>query len=443
MEEFKKKMVEKNKVKVDINLIANKLINIHSFITPQETKQLCIYKDGVYDLNGEDIVECELVKCLGSRATKRNRTEIIEQIKILSSKLIKDIVNEDLICVNNGILNLKTKELLAHSPQYIFFNKLPVNYDKDAECHKFFKYLDDVLNKYDIQQLQEFVGYSLMTDTTKYEKALILHGEGGRGKSTFLKIITALFGKENTCAFTLQQLQDKVILVELFGKICNISMDIPNEKIISSEHIKSIISGDRITGRGLFKKPLTFTPTCKLMFSCNNLPEPNLNDGDSFFDRWIYIKFDGQNYRKTDSDGLRMGIPDLDKQIVKKELSGVLNWALEGYEFVQLSEFADVKGVKNKWLRNSDNVYAYRIDRLTETFDDENWITKKDIYNDYRQYCKEKRFVPVKSIIFHQKLQKMMEIEEYNPLVDGKQRKAWYGLKWKISYKNDEQSTLD
>lgn len=429
-------MVEnkKNKTnKININLIVHNLMKQFHLITPQETKQLCVYEDGVYKEDGEDLVEYTLVKELGSKATKRNRTEIIDQIKILTLKSIKDIENDGMLCLNNGILKLEGEEmeLIPHNPKNVFFNKIPVNYDKEAECPEFDKYLKSVLNDYESQQLQEFVGYSLMINTAKYEKALILHGEGGRGKSTFLKIITALFGKENTSAFTLQQLQDKVILVELFGKICNISMDIPNDRILSTEHIKSIISGDRITGRELFKKPLTFVPTCKLMFSCNNLPEPNLKDGDSFFDRWIYIRFKGQNFRKADKYGLRKGIPDYDKKIVKNELPGILNWALHGYKLVKLSEFADVKGVKTQWLRNSDNVFAYRIDRLTETFDDEDWIVKKNVYKDYRQYCREKRFIPVKSNSFHQRLHKMMEIEEYNPLIDGKQRRAWCGLKFK------------
>ena len=68
---------------------------------------------------------------------------------------------------------------------------------------------------------------------------------------------------------------------------------------------------------------------------------------------------------------------------------------------------------------------------FTYVFDDEDWIIKKDIYKDYRKYCKIKRFVPVKSNAFHQRIEKMMEIEEYNPVVDGKQRRAWCGLKFK------------
>ena len=210
------------------------------------------------------------------------------------------------------------------------------------------------------------------------------------------------------------------------------SIPSPNERILNNEHIKSIISGDRITGRGLFKGPLTFVPTCKLLFSCNVLPEPNISDGDAFFDRWIYIKFDKLNFRTTDESGLRRAIPDYDKMIIKNELSGILNWAIEGYNDVQLSDFADVKGVKNKWMRNSDNVLAYRIDRLTETFNDDDWIIKKDIYKDYRKYCKQHKYIPSKSNSFHQKLQKIMEIDEFNPTIDEKQRRAWCGVKFKI-----------
>jgi putative DNA primase/helicase len=428
-------MIEKNKKtkKLDINRIANLLMNKFHFITIKETRKLYVYKNGIYDKGGEDIAENYIVKNFKDQATKRLRQEVIEQMKILTKISIEEVKTQDnLICVNNGVLNLETKELIPFSNEYIFFSKIPVNYDKDAKYKKFKEYLEEVVTKYNAQQLQEFIGYTLMTNTSKYEKALILHGEGGRGKSTFLKIISALLGKQNVCAFTLQQLQDKVILVELFGKIANISMDIPNERILNNEHIKSIISGDRITGRGLFKDPLTFVPTCKLMFSCNVLPEPNLADGDAFFDRWIYVKFSGKNYRRAGRDGTRIGIPDYDKIIIKEELSGILNWALDGYDFVKLSEFSDVSRVKENWMRNSDNVMAYRIDRLTETFDDNDWIIKKNIYKDYRKYCKEKKFVPFKSNAFHQKLQKMLEIEEYNPTVDGKQRRAWCGIRFKI-----------
>jgi putative DNA primase/helicase len=421
------------KEKININQIAQKLISHFHFITPNENKKLYVYKDGVYNSNGESIAELWLVKTLKSQATKSIRQEIIEQIKILSQKNMQEIKNknEELICVENGILNIETKELIQHSPDYIFFSKFPVIYNPSSDCPEFKKFLKDALNDADIQTLQEFVGYTLLVNSTKYEKALILHGEGGRGKSTFLKIITALLGRDNVCAFTLQQMQDKVILVELFGKVANISMDIPSEKILNNEHIKSIVSGDRITGRGLFKGPLTFTPTCKLMFSCNVLPEPDLRDGDAFFDRWIYIKFEGLNFRKAMKDGVKMGKPDYDKLIIKQELSGILNWAIDGYHFLKLTEFIDIKGVKKKWLRNSDNVLAYCGDKLIETFEDKDWIVKKDIYKDYRDYCKIKKFVPLKSNSFHMKLQKLIEVEEFNPTINGKQRRAWCGVKFR------------
>lgn len=427
-------MTNKKKETVDFNKVANKLILRYNFITTKETKELYIYKDGVYLPEGEDVVSFDLVNELKSKATKNTINEIINHIKILTVKSIDDIKqkNSNLICVNNGILNVETDELIKHNPEYVFFNKMPIDYDKDAECPTFESFLNDVVEDYEADQLQEFVGYTLMTDTAKYEKGLVLLGPGGNGKSTFLKIITAMFGETNVTAFTLQQLQDKVILVELFGKVANISMDIPKDKMLNVEHIKSITSGDRITGRGLFKGPLTFVPTCKLMFSCNSLPEPSSMNDNAFFSRWVIVDFNKDDFRKVDSSGLRKAIGDYDKIIMKEEASGVLNWALKGLKTVNMVQFSDVDvgEIKMKWLRNSNNVLSYISDNIIETFD-KDFIYKRDIYADYVKYCRDNKEIAVSERAFHPKLKSLLAVEECHPTKgQTMQRPAWKGIKF-------------
>lgn len=425
--------IEKNKI--SIYGIANDIITKHNFITPKETKILHIYKDGVYIPEGEEFVEQMLVTLLKSKATKNTMSEIINQIKIMTRKSISEVKNknENAICVNNGILDIELQELLPHSPDYVFFNKLPIDYNKEAKCPMFLSFLSDVVNKYEEQCLQEFIGYTMMTDTAKYEKGLILLGPGGNGKSTFLKIITEIFGKNNVTAFTLQQLQDKVILVELFGKIANIAMDIPKDRMLNVEHIKSITSGDRITGRGLFKGPLTFIPTCKLMFSCNVLPEPSSATDKAFFSRWIVVDFNANDFREPDSFGIRKAIGDYDKLIVKEEAAGILNWALEGLNMVKMTQFSDINAndVRHKWLRNSNTVLSYITDRLEETFGEE-IVLKRDIFADYVKYCKNSKETPVSARAFHPKLKEMMSVEECHTKKDDViQRPAWKGIKFK------------
>ena len=98
------------KKKININEIAQKLISHFHFITPNETKQLCVYEKGVYTNDGEHVAELWLVKTLKNQATNNTRQEVIEQIKILSLKSADEVKNknENLLCVNNGILNIET-----------------------------------------------------------------------------------------------------------------------------------------------------------------------------------------------------------------------------------------------------------------------------------------------------------------------------------------------
>ena len=425
------------KSQINIYEVAKKIIAQRNFITISELKKFFVYEEGVYLPKGESVVNQILVDSLKGKATKNLRNEIIEQIKIITEVSEEDInleLSDDYICVNNGILNAKTRKIIDHNPKYIFFSKLPVDYVKGVKCPIFENFIKEVVKPYEAEQLQEFVGYTLMTNTAKYEKGIILQGEGGRGKSTFLKIVTELLGKNNVTAFTLQQLQDKVILVELHGKIANISMDIPKDRLLNVEHIKSITSGDRITGRGLFKGPLTFVPNCKMMFSCNNLPEPTYGNDRAFFSRWVYIKFIGPNFREPDEFGIRKAIGDYDRIIVKKELSGILNWALEGYEMVNLTQFSDVDAneTRIKWMRNSNNTMVYAFDRLVQTYDSNDVIKKRDVYSDYERYCKINQETPLSQRSFHPKLKELLGLEEcHTKKNDTIQRPAWRGIKFK------------
>jgi len=68
------------------------------------------------------------------------KTKKTKQVLHYMDKTIEDekkfFTQEDvnLLCVENGILNLKTREIIDFEPYYKFFDKIPVKYTPDKEC---------------------------------------------------------------------------------------------------------------------------------------------------------------------------------------------------------------------------------------------------------------------------------------------------------------------
>ena len=82
--------------------------------------------------------------------------------------------NTNHICeipVLNGILNLKTRELMPFSPDKVFFSKINAEYKSKAKCVKIDNFLKEVLaNEEDVKVFYEMVGFCLLKDYA-FEKA--------------------------------------------------------------------------------------------------------------------------------------------------------------------------------------------------------------------------------------------------------------------------------
>ena len=101
--------------------------------------------EGIYIPNGKSYIQEKCRQILGDAYSTRVYKNVIEKIKADTFIEAKDFFEEphvDLICVNNGVLNLKTKKLMNFSPEYKFFGKHPVTFVTGQDCpsiKKFFK----------------------------------------------------------------------------------------------------------------------------------------------------------------------------------------------------------------------------------------------------------------------------------------------------------------
>lgn len=291
----------------------------------------CLYRfeKGVYKPTGKELVK-RLVKqlCLEFNATAdwspSLANDVVEFIRV-DSPLLWEQPPLDVLNVKNGLLRLSDRVLVPHSPDHLSPVQLPVEFDPSATCPAIEAFVNQVFPLDAIMLAWEIVAW-LMLPYTAIQKAILLLGPGGNGKSVWLRLLIAFLGKINTSGLSLHKLEaDRFAASRLYGKLANICPDLPSEHLAGTSMFKAITGGDPITGEYKFRDSFEFTPYARLVFSANNAPRSQ-DSSQGFFDRWVVILF-GRSFRGT-ADEIPSSVLDARLQ-APRELSGLLNKALD------------------------------------------------------------------------------------------------------------------
>ena len=392
-----------NKKKKAAELLANIFLKEHNVYTTRSDKnpEVWIYQDGIYIPEGITTIKEYVDKILKENYTTYFINQVSEKIKIRSyikqEELFKETKPEYLIPVKNGILNLKSGQLMDFDPKYKFFAKLPINFDENAECPECEKFFDDVLcSKEDIKLMQEIFGFALLREY-KYHHIFIFEGIGRNGKSVTLNLLKNLVGIENCSEVSIDDLSNNEFSkVSLHKKLINISGDIGKNVITNSNILKSMSGGDLQEANRKFLETIKFTNYAKLIFGLNELPM-SYDKSDAFYDRIILVnylmKFVDEKDMDENKDNFRLRDPNIIKKITtNEELSGLLNWAIEGFKrLVNQGFFSYNKStnqIKKMYIRKSNSFEAYCNEQLV--FGDGR--TEKDlIRKDYVNWCKQNK----------------------------------------------------
>ena len=171
-----------------------------------ERSEMWIYNEGIYKADGKTYIKELCRKLLGDAYAIPVVNEIIAKIETDTYVNQEEFFNapekhKHLIAVNNGLLNLHTRELIKYNPKVIFFNKIPIMYDNKATCTKIQSFLEQVLSGVDdIKVILELFGYLLLRDNP-LEKAVMLTASGRNGKTKLMNIMKYFVGIENCAAF--------------------------------------------------------------------------------------------------------------------------------------------------------------------------------------------------------------------------------------------------
>lgn len=414
-----------------------------------KNSELYYYEDGIFRPGGRAKIQEETRKILGDAYTTQFANWVITKIEADSYIDEKEFFrsaekNPHEVPVQNGILNLETGELKPFTPDKIFFTKLPVPYDPEAKCPEFLRFLGSIVeNDEAVLTIQEIFGYAPFREY-RYEKIFVFVGQGRNGKGKLLSVLIALLGSEAVAGESLQTLEeDQFAEANLFGKLVNITGDLPERPLKSTANIKGLTGRDLRSANRKNLNRLNFVNCAKFISAANGLPRGS-GIAQAFFDRLIILHFPKrflpQNELDLMSDEEKKNCFPQDENILERmttpsELSGVLNWALEGFRRLQKNHgFTYSKTsstVRDEWVALSNSLAAFC--KLNVEIDASSSIPKKEFFRAYLEFCSSRKLKPVSTKFFKNYLESEYGAEEERPYAGPglNSERVWTGIRLK------------
>ena len=299
----------------------------------------------------------------------------------------------DEIPVENGIVKIdySTGEiiLLPHAASHLFTYKLSIVYNPTIKnCEAIFL-LQRMVETPIIKTLIQIPAQALLQMQTghAYKKAYLLQGEAHAGKTSYLKLLYALFGDEFTTAISLQQLcDDRFVGGSLEGKLLNIYDDLEDVALAVVDQFKTLTGDCRHGIERKYEGKYTGRVTAVHIFTCNYPPEypEKIRRDAAFWARWEYLKFPFA-YPVNPNFYTEWYTPERLSSFFNLILAMMIHIRKKG-----LISNSEVQDVMMNWNINSDPLYDF----IAEYFEHNNskninHYSKVKLHALYLKWCEE------------------------------------------------------
>lgn len=345
--------------------------------------------------------------------------------------------NKNILNFANGCISIRGWEtgkldmkLMPHDKKHNAIGIANYNFDPEADCPRFKKFINDVTNGDKQAQLliAQWMGYVLVPECHKYQKALYLVGKSGSGKSTLLSIIQAIVGTTNCVGTSFSNLSGQHGLAALQFKKLAIIADAHQARPDGINRVKEVllntIAGDpqMINPKG--KDEFSTVVSARFTLAANDPPR-FMDEFGALARRFMILVFDTSFVGRED--------PNLYRNIIENELPGILNFALDG--LLKLAKLRGFVKVDNSRLKEEEmeminnHVGFFMKKYVIETGQPEDRIAKSDIYDKYLMFTTSINQMHHDQVRFSRRFKDHVKQVKEGRLKEDR-RKCWIGVKF-------------
>ena len=293
----------------------------------------------------------------------RSINEILVILKDSVPRVVRS-QNRNLVAVNNGIFNYKTKELEPFSPDHVFLTKSRVDYvenpknvvihnDTDGTDWDVESWMQSLSDDPEIVNILWELLSAIIRPNVRWNKSAWLYSnKGNNGKGTLCELMRSLCGEGSYASISIADFGKDFLLEPLITA----SAIIVDENDVGSwidraANLKAVITNDVIQINRKHKQPIPYQFHGFMVQCLNDLPRIK-DKSDSFYRRQLFIPmqkcFTGRERKYIKDDYLHR------KEVLEYVLHKVLNT-----NFYQLSEPEACKVSLEEYKMHNDPIRQF------------------------------------------------------------------------------------
>ena len=292
-----------------------------------------------------------------------------------------------LLGVQNGILDLRQRTLLMLNPNKLVSKRTNVEFDPDASCPLFIRFLDKIQADKDVRRVLRQLAGIWLTGEPKEQKLIFFYGCGANGKTTFIELMAWLLGDYT------QPIQTEMLMPQkrnsqshsadiLALKGCRLAYcnEVGEGGRLADDSVKRFTGMDSLSARAPHaKEAVVFKPSHNLVMIGNHKPTI-IDMSHGMWRRLLLIPFETL-VSEDEQD------PNLLKKL-QKEGPGILNWALTGlqdYHKNGLQIPQKVQKAINEY-KSEEDIIGQWIEECCDKVASVSTL-KGDLYRNYRSWA--------------------------------------------------------
>lgn len=352
-----------------------------------------VYQDGVYQLYADDMFKGIIKNYIVEADESLLKMSIVDEV---FKQLTTDLVfvpqyrldnDENLINFKNGLLDLSTMTLKAHSPKIYSTIQLNCDWQDVTKPTPVFDDFMETLTNGDEEireLLLQFMGVCLSNiKGWRLKKALFLYGEGNTGKSQLKSLVERILGKGNYLGIDLKEIEARFGTGNIYGKRLIGSSDMSFLTIEELKTFKKCTGGDSLFAEFKGQNGFEFTYNGLLWFCMNQLPKFGGDDGQWVYDRILQVHCPNVIDKDKQDKFLLDKLYEERIGIVQKAINSLIAVIGNAYQFSEPSKLIDER---TQYRISNNSVLSFFTECMTEQSSNDN-ATVMEVYRHYMAWC--------------------------------------------------------